>query len=82
MRIMSPPGLAGLADRPEGQERSRRLDVHSDLALSPVVDEDLDKLALFAETAGGGAALSKRRGEDIARARATAAQKLRLAAAG
>ena len=58
----------------------RRLD-YMDLALSPVVDEDLDKLALFAETAGGGAALSKRRGEDSARARATAAQKLRLAAA-
>jgi hypothetical protein len=43
-----------------------------DLALSPVVDEDLDKLALFAETAGGGAALSKRRGEDSARARVVA----------
>jgi len=40
-----------------------------DLALSPVVEEDMDKLALFAETAGGEAALSKRRGEDLARAR-------------
>ena len=28
---------------------------YMDLALSPVVEEDLDKLALFAETAGGGA---------------------------
>jgi hypothetical protein len=52
-----------------------------DLALSPVVEGDLDKLALFAETAGGEAALSKRRGEDIARARVTAAQNQRLAAA-
>jgi hypothetical protein len=41
--------------------------------LSPVVEEDLDKLALFAETAGSGAALSKRRGEDLARARIAAA---------
>ena len=51
--------------------------------LSPVVEEDLDKLALFAETAGGGAALSKRRGEDLARARIAAAQNVqqRLAAA-
>ena len=44
-------------------------------------DEDLGKLALFAETAGGEAALSKRRGEDIARARVTAARNQRLAAA-
>jgi hypothetical protein len=54
---------------------------YMDLALSPVVEGDLDKLALFAETAGGEAALSKRRGEDIARARVTAAQNQRLAAA-
>ena len=46
---------------------------YMDLALSPVVDEDLDKLALFAETAGGGAALSKRRNEDLARAKLAAA---------
>ena len=53
-----------------------------DLALSPVVEEDLDKLALFAETAGGGAALSKRRGEDLARAKVVAAHNLqRLEAA-
>ena len=45
-----------------------------DLALSPVVDEDLDKLAMFAETAGGGAAVSKRRGEDLARAKVAAKQ--------
>ena len=55
---------------------------YMDLALSPVVEEDLGKLALFAETAGGEAALSKRRGEDIARARVTVAQNQRLAAAG
>jgi hypothetical protein len=46
-----------------------------------VIDEDLDKLVLFAESAGGGAALSKRRGEDIARARVAAAHNQRLAAA-
>ena len=54
---------------------------YMDLALSPVVEEDLDKLALFAETAGGGAALSKRRGEDLARAKVAAKQNQRLAAA-
>ena len=58
----------------------KRLD-YTDLALEPVFDEDLGKLALFAETAGGEAALSKRRGEDIARARVTAARNQRLAAA-
>jgi hypothetical protein len=58
----------------------RRLE-YTDLAVEPVVEEDLDKLALFAETAGGGAALSKRRGEDIARARVAAAHSRRLAAA-
>ena len=54
---------------------------YMDLALSPVVEEDLDKLALFAETAGGGGAVSKRRGEDLARAKVAAAQNQRLAAA-
>jgi hypothetical protein len=54
---------------------------YMDLALSPVVEEDLDKLALFAETAGGGAALSKRRGEDLARAKVAAKQNQRLEAA-
>jgi hypothetical protein len=58
----------------------RRLE-YTDLAVEPVVEEDLDKLALFAETAGGGAALSKSRGEDIARARVAAAHNQRLAAA-
>jgi hypothetical protein len=37
---------------------------YTDLALEPVVDSDYDKLALFAETAGGEAAVSKKRGED------------------
>jgi hypothetical protein len=56
---------------------------YMDLALSPVIEEDLDKLALFAETAGGEAALSKRRSEDLARAKLVAAQNVRqrLAAA-
>lgn len=46
----------------------RRYD-YTDLALEPVVEDELDKLSLFAETAGGGAAVSKKRGEDLARAR-------------
>jgi hypothetical protein len=61
--------------------RDPRRHAYMDLALSPVVEEDMDRLALFAETAGGEAALSKRRGEDIARARVTAARNQRLAAA-
>src|SRR5262245_18804307 len=55
---------------------------YMDLALSPVVEEDFEKLALFAETAGGEAALSKKRGEDLARARVAAANNMqRLEAA-
>jgi hypothetical protein len=54
---------------------------YTDLALAPVVDEDMDKLALFAETAGGEAALTKKRGEDLARAKVAAAHNHRLAAA-
>ena len=56
---------------------------YMDLALSPVVEEDLDTLALFAETAGGEAALSKKRDEDLARAKIVAGRNLRqrLAAA-
>jgi hypothetical protein len=55
---------------------------YTDLALQPVVEEDLDKLALFAETAGGGAAVSKKRGEDQMRAKVAAQQNMqRLAAA-
>jgi len=53
---------------------------YMDLALTPVDDED-DKLALFAETAGGGAALSKVRNEDLARAKVAAARNQRLEAA-
>jgi hypothetical protein len=49
---------------------------YTDLALSPVVDEDMDKLSLFAETSGGGAAVAKRRGEDLARARVAAQHNL------
>ena len=54
---------------------------YMDLALSPVVEEDMDKLSLFAETSGGGAALTKKRGEDLARAKVAAANNQRLAAA-
>ena len=48
-----------------------------DLALSPVDDED-DKLALFAETSGGEAALAKVRSEDLARAKLAVARNQRL----
>ena len=47
-----------------------------------VVDDDMDKLSLFADTAGGGAAVNKKRGEDVARAKVAAAHNLqRLEAA-
>ena len=49
---------------------------YMDLALSPVVDEDMQNLALFAETSGGEAAVSKKRGEDLARAKIAARQNL------
>jgi len=52
---------------------------YMDLALTPVIDEDMDKLSLFAATSGGTAAVSKRRGEDLARARIAVAQTQRLA---
>ena len=54
---------------------------YTDLALEPVVEEEMDTLALFAVTAGGEAAVSKKRGEDVARAKVAAAQIQRLAAA-
>ena len=41
----------------------------------------MDKLSLFAETSGGEAALTKKRGEDLARAKVAAANNQRLAAA-
>jgi hypothetical protein len=53
---------------------------YMDLALAPVNDED-DKLSLFAETAGGEAALAKVRNEDLARAKVAAAHNQRLEAA-
>ncbi|CAN5175668.1 hypothetical protein BH10PSE6_BH10PSE6_59980 [soil metagenome] len=55
---------------------------YMDLALTPVRDEDMDTLALFHETAGGEAAVAKRRGEDLARAKVAAAHNHRLATAG
>jgi hypothetical protein len=54
---------------------------YSDLAIAPIAEEELDKLALFAETAGGEAAVVKKRGEDLARARVAAEHNQRLAAA-
>jgi hypothetical protein len=59
---------------------AKRLE-YTDLALTPVVDDEMDKLSLFADTLGGEAAVSKRRGEDLARARLVVAQNQRLAAA-
>ena len=47
---------------------------YMDLALSPVVEDEMDKLALFADTAGGGDAVSKKRVEDLARTRIAAAR--------
>ncbi|WP_300782382.1 hypothetical protein [Enhydrobacter sp.] len=54
---------------------------YTDLALEPVVDEEMDKLALFATTAGGSGAVVKRRSEDLARVRSALAQRRRLATA-
>jgi hypothetical protein len=54
---------------------------YMDLALTPVDDEDMEKLSMFTETAGGGSAVNKVRGEDLARAKVAAAQNQRLAAA-
>jgi hypothetical protein len=52
---------------------------YMDLALTPVAADDFEKLSIFSDTAGGEAAVAKRRNEDAARAR-VAAQK-RVAAA-
>ena len=46
---------------------------YTDLALEPVGEDEMDKLSLFADTAGGGAAVTKKRGEDLARAKVAAA---------
>jgi hypothetical protein len=45
---------------------------YTDLAIEPVVDQELDTLALFGETAGGEGAVRKKRSEDFARARVAA----------
>jgi radical SAM family protein len=47
---------------------------YMDLALSPVVEDEMDKLALFADTSGGGNAVTKKRVEDLARIRIAAAR--------
>jgi hypothetical protein len=47
---------------------------YSDLAIEPVVEQELDTLALFAETSGGEGAVRKKRGEDFARAKVAAAR--------
>jgi len=53
---------------------------YTDLAIEPVVEQELDTLALFVETSGGGGAVRKKRGEDFARTRLAAAQITRRAA--
>jgi hypothetical protein len=53
---------------------------YTDLAIAPQSEDDSDTLALFSETAGGEGAVSKKRGEDIARARVAAANAARVAA--
>jgi len=61
------------------QKRSQRHE-YMDLALSPVIEEDLDKLALFADVGRRGASPSARR--DLARAKVAAGRNVqRLAAA-
>ncbi len=45
---------------------------YTDLAIEPVVEQELDTLALFAQTSGGEGAVQKKRGEDAARARLAA----------
>ena len=47
---------------------------YTDLAIAPVAEEELDTLALFAETSGGEGAVRKKRGEDVARAKVAAAR--------
>jgi len=58
----------GIAIR--GEERSYV--VRRRNAIEPVVEQEFDTLALFAETSGGGGAVRKKRGEDFARARLAA----------
>jgi hypothetical protein len=53
---------------------------YTDLAIEPVVEQELDTLALFAETSGGEGAVRKKRGEDFARARLAATQVTRHSA--
>jgi hypothetical protein len=53
---------------------------YTDLAIAPQSDDDGDMLALFSATAGGEAAVSKKRGEDVARAQVAAAHAMRIAA--
>jgi len=42
------------------------------------MDDDMDKLSLFADTVGGGAAVNKRRGEDLVRVKIAAQENQRL----
>jgi hypothetical protein len=73
------PGRAG-ASASGSRIDSKRLE-YTDLALQPVVDDDMEKLSMFTDTAGGGGAVNKVRGEELARAKVAAAQNQRLAAA-
>ena len=52
------PGRAGASARTVKNDPKRH--EYTDLALEPVVEEEMDKLSLFADTAGGGARSSSR----------------------
>jgi hypothetical protein len=81
LKIYTRLTLQGIAIGRKVKNDPKRLE-YTDLALQPVMDDDMDKLSLFAETSGGGAAVNKRRGEDLARAKIAAQQnQQRLAAA-
>ena len=73
LKIYTRLTLQGIAIGRKVRNDPKRLD-YTDLAMQPVMDDDMDKLSLFADTAGGGAAVDKRRGEDLARAKVAAQQ--------
>lgn len=53
-----------------------RRHAYTDIAITPVVAEELDSLALFQDTTGGEAAVAKKRSEDLARERVAAKVKV------
>ena len=72
---LRPARLAGLAHTSARKVRNDpNRYAYTDLAIAPVAEEELDTLALFAETSGGEGAVRKKRGEDVARAKVAAAR--------